>query len=383
MQAQQPTLVIAVYMPCKGLHDNVDDFEDNLAQLHEIIQKYKNSHQILLGDFNESIISQKTTGRLISLTQFLRENQLTTKNTGKTYVGPMEQNSAPLTMYSTPEVLRKRFSTIKQLIDCLPANVSDHYPVLCTLNIQLDAAKPTSVSTLPPSKVKWEKVDKACYEEIVTEDVQNVWGGSTSLGALGAEICQLNQILVKASEQAGPVRVMRPRRAKLQTWTLEIKQAIQNKKKAFKEWKLANRPNDVGNTLLINKKLATFYLRRLCRVESAHCREQARQQILDAKSSDMKLFYRLGNKQRRKFINLTAKFSAWRQYFSTLATPTNNKDFDKDYRQQVASEMLDIMDICNFLPAQNPKDTVSELQVKEAIEAMNRGKSADIHGVTV
>ena len=49
VQAQQPILVIAVYMPCKGLHDNADDFEDNLAQLHEIMQKYKNSHQILLG----------------------------------------------------------------------------------------------------------------------------------------------------------------------------------------------------------------------------------------------------------------------------------------------------------------------------------------------
>ena len=283
-----------------------------------------------------------------------------------------------------------------QVIDCLPANVSDHYPVLYTLNIQLDAAKLTSVSTLPPSKVKWEKVDKAWYEEIVTEGVQDVRGGSTSLGALDAEIRQLNQILVKASEQAGPVRVMRPRKAKLQTWTPEIKQAIQNKKRAFKEWKLANRPNDVGNTLVINKKLATSYLRRLCRVESAHCREQARQQILDAKSSDMKLFYRLVNKQRgnlRHCVNELSVdstvyksdseiLSAWRQHFSSLATPSDNPDFDEEYRQQVASEML-IMDICNSLPAQNPKDTVSELQVKEAIEAMNRGKSADIHGVTV
>ena len=67
------------------------------------------------------------------------------------------------------------------MIDCLPSNVSDHYPILCTLNIKLVAAKPTSVSTLPPSKVKREKVDKAYYEEIVTECVQDVRGGSTSL----------------------------------------------------------------------------------------------------------------------------------------------------------------------------------------------------------
>ena len=55
---------------------------------------------------------------------------------------------------------------------------------------------------------------KACYEEIVTEGVEDVRDGSTSLGALDADIHRLNQILVKASDQAGPVRVMRPRRAK-------------------------------------------------------------------------------------------------------------------------------------------------------------------------
>ena len=44
---QQPALVISVYMSCKGLHDNVDEFQDSLAQLQEIIQKFKSSHFIL------------------------------------------------------------------------------------------------------------------------------------------------------------------------------------------------------------------------------------------------------------------------------------------------------------------------------------------------
>ena len=48
VQAQQPILIVSSYMQCKGLRDNVDEFEDNLAQLHEVIQKYKNSHYIPL-----------------------------------------------------------------------------------------------------------------------------------------------------------------------------------------------------------------------------------------------------------------------------------------------------------------------------------------------
>ena len=45
--------------------------------------------------------------------------------------------------------------------------------------------------------------------------------------------------------------------------------------------------------------------------------------------------------------------------------------------------MLDIMDICSSLPAQESGDCVSEQQVREAVESMNRGKAADIHGVTI
>ena len=122
----------------------------------------------------------------------------------------------------------------------------------------------------------------------------------TTLGALDSEIRKLNQVLVQASEQSGPVCVAKHRRAKLETWTPEIKQDIQIKKIAFKQWKLASRPNEAGNILVLNKKLYSSYLRRLCRIESARAREHTRQQILDAKSTNMKTFFRLVNKQRGK-----------------------------------------------------------------------------------
>ena len=74
------------------------------------------------------------------------------------------------------------------------------------MDIQLNAAQPTNATTLPPSKVKWEKVDKAQYKDLVTESVLAVNSASTSMGALDTEIRKLNQILVKASEQSGPAR---------------------------------------------------------------------------------------------------------------------------------------------------------------------------------
>ena len=57
----------------------------------------------------------------------------------------------------------------------------------------------------------------------------------TSLGTLDAEICKLDKILVKASEHAGPVQVVKPLQGKPEIIDPEIKQAAQSKRKAFWE----------------------------------------------------------------------------------------------------------------------------------------------------
>ena len=60
----KPTLLLSVYMPCRGIKDiNIEDYEDCLAQINEILQKYRTTHYIIvgvLGDFNEDITCQKS-----------------------------------------------------------------------------------------------------------------------------------------------------------------------------------------------------------------------------------------------------------------------------------------------------------------------------------
>ena len=184
------------------------------------------------------------------------------------------------------------------------------------------------------------------------------------------------------------------RKAKLRTWTPEIQQAVKdNKKRAFKQWNNGNRPEDSSNPLVVSKKLTTIHLRRLCRVESARSREQSRQKLLDAKAGDKNTFYKLVDKQRGKLKHCVNELSvnghtykseseilhAWREHFGGLAIPTEHKNFDEKHRCQVAAEMLEIMAICS--PPLDKKKTLkislTERQVKEAIEGINRGKAAD------
>ena len=89
LQLRIPILIASVYMPCRGLEENVDDFEDCLAQLYEIVQKYRSTHYLFLGgDFSEDITSTRDSKRLQSLNQFLDDAALTTKNNQEDLCGP-------------------------------------------------------------------------------------------------------------------------------------------------------------------------------------------------------------------------------------------------------------------------------------------------------
>ena len=201
--------------------------------------------------------------------------------------------------------------------------------------------------------------------------------------------------MVKAAGSQGPQQQQRQRKAKLVTWTPEIKQAVRNKKKAFYEWKKANRPDNPQNTWLINKKLTTSYLRKLCRIEAAKSKEETRQTILDARTSDTWLFHQLINKQRGKqnycvnevtvngdtFKTDTEILQGLRQHFAALATPTNSADFDEKYRHQVHSEINEIMDICSSCSDRDKSEFITVQQVKKAISSLNKGKAPDYHGV--
>ena len=202
LQLQIPILIASVYMPCRGLKENVDDFEDCLAQLHEIVQKYRSTHYLFLGgDFNEDIISNRDSKRLQNLNQFLDDADLTTKTTKKTYVGPngVELSTIDFIFYSKP--IESRILSIS-VIDDLAADVSDHYPVCCTTDIQVEEIATSKDTIPPPKRVRWDKVDQTYYQQVISEAVKTLHTDATSLGSLDDRICKLNQILVSASVAA-------------------------------------------------------------------------------------------------------------------------------------------------------------------------------------
>ena len=179
-------------------------------------------------------------------------------------------------------------------------------------------------------------------------------------------------------------------------WTQEIKEALSSKKKAFWEWKQNNRPNYDGNVFVTNKKLTTRYLRKLCRMESANIRGAARQQILDARTCDTKMFHKLIEKQHGKlnfcvselhvgestYITSSGILQGWREHFNKLATPDSTMNSDPAYQKLIKTEMPQIVDICAHISrTSTASESVTVEEVEEAVLSLNKGKAADVYGI--
>ena len=220
-------------------------------------------------------------------------------------------------------------------------------------------------------------MDKLQYEQQVTHHIDRVKTEFSSLGVLDNEIHKLTTILKKATDSAAPRPKKKRRKEKLKIWSTEVQNAVKAKKEAFWQWKEGGRPNEKEHHLLISKTLASANLRKICSFESAKLRVRVRQEILDARSEDTKLFHKLIKRQRDQLkfcvndLHIDGKIYSgagagimrgWFEHFKPLATPSENPDFDENYRRLVDLEVSEIMDMCCRL-----NESSTELMTKQQV----------------
>lgn len=396
INSQDPLLIISVYMPCRGLNDNIEEFIDCLEQLHEITHKYRKTHSIIIGgDFNEDIKNRKSSKRAQELIQFMNEHDLETVETDSTYINPGGVDTSTIDYIMYDKSMSLKIMSIERL-DSLTGNVSDHYPIKCRLEVHgklLNEKKDLKIER--SSKIKWDKLDPEVYCAELSNSLEKLNYDVNSVAGLEMAVTKLNDILKTSAEAAVPKKLRRIRRAKLKTWTPEIQTALAAKKRAFHEWKVNGRSRNETDQTVINKKLTTKELRRTCRIENAMKYNETKQEILDARSSNMNLFYKLIDKQRGKLKSCINELNVdgtvhntdadilegFREHFQNLATSKDSDMFDKNYNTIVNQELNEIIDICERQEQSHIR--VTEDDVTKAISKLNKGKSADIFGVNV
>ncbi|VDH96186.1 Hypothetical predicted protein [Mytilus galloprovincialis] len=238
----------------------------------------------------------------------------------------------------------------------------------------------------------WKKVDKIEYKTLINDKLEKFKPISEELN-LDQAFDELNKILSDTISKIAPRKLKGKKRKKLQVMNDEILQAVKRKKTAFYIWKQHGRPTEPGNFYLKEKTITTYDLRKLCRKEQALERINARQQILDAKSSDTALFHKLIRKQRgemgRFFEELIVEnetyqtsdsvLEGWTKHFEDLAKKSNYQNFDQNYLEAVEDETKIILKICK---ENYSHEKVSIQELKNAVKKLNTNKAMDYYGIT-
>ncbi|VDI45336.1 Hypothetical predicted protein [Mytilus galloprovincialis] len=378
-QGDKPICLINVYMPSDSKNADIE-YKDTLAQIDEMIEKYKDTHEIIVcGDMNGSLDRSSTPHDKI-LKTFCKE-----KCIGNTEKCPVKE-----TFYHQNEIINK----IRQIdvLDTDPENTSDHVPVILTLNSQLKKVREKATTII--AKPKWTDCDHQIYKEVINKDLPKLM--QKSKGIIEQDIRNLEKLLHKAGEAAIPKY---PLKIKIKSkgkaiWNEQIDKASKQSKNAYKVWRQHGAPQERSNELKIKMTAAKRILRKAQRQAYVSQRESTAGKIMKASNADTKLFHKLINMQRKtpltntKILKLNEKtaedepsiMNIWQEHFQQLATPTIEENFD--------TEKLELVEIQNNIIESIERekgqgiDLVNVKEVNKAIEKLKAGKAPDEDGIS-
>lgn len=387
-------LIICVYLPAKGSKNHELEYQETIDQIYELCQKFQGTHKIIIGgDINEDLNSQITNKRSQYLQDLITELQLSYENTSKTFVNSLGKETSELDYFI--HNLKDSEHSRKTVLQELPENTSDHYPIKMCIDFEysLQHIKKKD-EPYNNTKINWDKVDKDWYTTLMRENVNNIIkereNGTVQLDENIIKTCQA----MKSSALTTCERKARYKaKPKLKVWTNEIKTAIHKSRLKYKLWKDMGKPSETDNNLLQEKKRAKKDLRKIIRIELAKQRDTEKELIMETKTRDMKLFHKLVRNNRKKGGETTLELNvnginysgeenvidAFYIHFSHLATFSRQDNIDRNYHT-LANE--DIKAIENIVEGNNVPEIQPE-EMTKAIASINKGKSADYHGLTI
>ncbi|CAC5407560.1 unnamed protein product [Mytilus coruscus] len=200
-QGDKPICLINVYMPSGNKPADIE-YKDTLAQIDEMIEKYKDTHQIIVcGDMNGSLYRSSTPhdkilqtfckGKCIGNTEKCPLKETFDHQNGKS------KEHIDYFLFKSNSEISNKFKQIN-VLDTDPQNTSDHVPVILTLNCQLKKLWEKASTIIP--KPKWADCDHQIYKEIINKDLPNLMQKSKRI--IEQDIRNLEKLLHKAREAA-------------------------------------------------------------------------------------------------------------------------------------------------------------------------------------
>ena len=389
-----PICLINAYMPSDTKNSDIE-YKDTLVQIHEIINTYGCTHEMILcGDMNASLIRQNTRDK--TLHSFLQENQLTTTEKYPNKSTFFHHNQKYVSQIDYFFFKANSGLKIQNIVirDHEATNLSDH--TLLTVNIKtpnLPKGSKTAKTKTITTKPKWEKAEVDIYREEIKDAIPKL---ISTQHTLEEKINTLTEILHEAGSKSIP-NYREKKNVKTRgksIWNREIGKTSKECKALYEKWKKSGKINtDLKKQISKHKK----QLRRLQRQAIARCANKNITEIMEAHKGDSKTFHKLIRNQRKaanrntNILEIEGKeisepidiLNAWQSHFKGLATPFSKPNLDDSSISKVELASLQNA-IIEEQEIHNPETlpSVSKEEVIKAIGGLNIGKSPDIAGLS-
>ena len=291
--------MINEYMPCRGLSNSDSDFRDTLDQVQEVFNKYCHAYSvILLGDLNALLTREVPNSRENILRKFCASQHLSMCEdylVMSTFVHPNGKSRSQIDYILC--VGNSGDSSVGDVKVCQdPLNTSTHFPVTCLMPPVVKRTtdcKP--VGSARRKKVLWAKVDKANYQRTLATKLNPDCLKESSLDEVEMHLQKFCTKLVEAAVNNAP-RVKPGKKKRL--LSSDLQRAAADSKWARFQWKQAGKPAP-EHPLSLQRKVLKKHLRTLQRQQQSEYKSSIFNNIMEANTSDRKLFYSLVNRRRK------------------------------------------------------------------------------------
>ena len=382
--------LINTYLPTNK-KDSEHNYCECLDVLHDILNRYEQSHQIILcGDLNGTLLLSRNNKHDILLKEFVNEHSLS--NMGQASEKPTYYHFSGVVTSQIDYILTNMANNFEtySIKDRDALNISSHVPVQVTMKVDfVKSQDETSGSYKKDRQIKqtllWNKIDIDTYISEIESSLPTVM---SKVSDPDSAVNSVMECLIAAAQKAVPVKTVKLKGPK-QRVSREVLNCMKKVKVTFREWAAAGKPR-TGH-LYMENKLAKKHLRANQRREEHIRKNSLYDALMEQPSSEM--FYKLISRSKshkesstsciqvngQKHFDPNQQRTCFANYFEDLAMP-KDKNYDSVFLELCNVRCGEIEN--DFLTQTEESISFTNRNVEDAIDKLNSGKAPDEYGLS-
>lgn len=389
----QTLCIFSILLPSTNY--NTDVYLSYLDELCTHYDRYSDECVTIVGgDFNIDLTGCSKNSKLTSLSGFLSDHNLCTAPLLQGRKGPLYtfrtkdySRKTLLDYICIPEFLKNNVLSVEVKSNC-PYDVSDHYPVVISFDLDLLSSASNS-GNLCKRTLKWSKADefeKRMYQteidKLLNFDI-NVNPSNVTAHDVERYSNILTNVLHMSANSSIPCGKFRPY-LKPYWKSNNLQDFHYRQRQARRAWKEQNKPRDTNNSTYIDYKDKKREFRKRKRAAERLWQEEKMEDIKSAAEIDIGEFYRTLRKSK-KSNSTTSKLSfngkdattdesvceLWGEYFCELYTETECVECNKGFSDFVNSKVRTYIDNNNDEENSSVSDLELHITTDEISEQLN------------